>query len=77
MTDKEVKHMLEVPILATISEHRIVPQSISKKVPVVRHSPRSKVSKQFKTLAGDIMGYKARTKPRNKNWVDRFLDWLS
>lgn len=56
MPADEIAGMLEVPVLATISEDRNIPDSIAAKVPVVLWKPRSKSSRSFRKLAATLVG---------------------
>jgi len=57
MTKSEIVHMTELPILAEISEDYKVPESISKRIPIVHYRPNSQVSHEIKRLAAWLVGY--------------------
>jgi septum site-determining protein MinD len=56
LTQKEVEMMTELPVIAVIPHDKNVPKSLAKKTPVVLHKPRSSASKEFRKLAGFIIG---------------------
>jgi len=69
MTTKEIRSLLEHPVIAKIPEDIDVQKSIAKKSPVVFQFPRSKASREFKRLAANLLG---------EEFVERkgFLDFL-
>ena len=71
----EIRTMLEVPIISIVPEDIAVQKSISKKVPVVHHKPRSKSSIQFQRLASRILG-ESYFGVRKKSWLERLFFWI-
>lgn len=71
----EMQSILEYPIIGFVPEDMEVAKSISMKMPVVHHSPKSKASHEFKRIAASIVGevYK---EPRPKSWITIFFKWL-
>jgi septum site-determining protein MinD len=74
MPMSEIRNMLEVPIISIIPEDIHIPKSISKKIPVVHHKPRSKSSVQFQKLASRITGEPYRG-DKEKSWLERLFFW--
>ncbi len=56
LSTREIEDMLELPVLAVIPEDENVKKAIAKRVPVVKYSPNSPASIEFKKLAGQIVG---------------------
>jgi septum site-determining protein MinD len=75
MSMSEIRSMLDVPIISIIPEDIHIPKSISKKIPVVHHKPRSKSSIQFQKLASRITGEPYRG-AEEKSWVERLFFWM-
>jgi septum site-determining protein MinD len=75
MTLKDVHQMLEVPILATITEDSNVPKSISKKTPLVILNPNSKAAIDFQRLAEDLSN-EPRTAKKKRGLLSRLFFWL-
>jgi cell division ATPase MinD len=64
---------LGLPTLGVVNEDRRVKQAISKKEPVVTHSPHSRPARQFKAVAASLIGerYEVRESP-----IHRLFSWL-
>jgi septum site-determining protein MinD len=58
MTRSEIVHMTELPILAEISEDYKIPESISRRTPIVLSRPNSQASHEIKRLAAWMIGYR-------------------
>ncbi len=56
MSAAEVSDMVDVPVLATVSEDKNIPASIAAKVPVVLWKPRSRSARAFRRLAATLVG---------------------
>lgn len=76
LSKKEVHAMVEVPVIATVPEDLAVPRAIASKMPVVRHSPRSRAAREFKKLAAAVLG-EQHGQVKKKNWFERLLDYLA
>jgi len=79
MHHKEIENTCNTRILITIPEQRVVPESISARIPVTLFAPRSKVSMAFNDLAVELgLGSKGLGAERAAgNVVARFFHWLS
>ena len=75
MTLKDVQEMLEVPIIATISEDSNIPKSISKKIPLVILHPSSRAAVEFQRLAEDI-SHEVRIARRKKGLFKKLFFWM-
>ena len=53
---KEIRSMLEQPIIAVIPEDLKVQEAIAAKKPVLMHAPSARSSREFKRLAANLMG---------------------
>lgn len=56
LEEREIKEMLELPILARVPEDTSVQEAIHKKVPVVHHRPAAPASREFVRLASTLTG---------------------
>src|SRR3989344_2207094 len=65
MRMEDIQNMLDSQILAIIPEHIDVQKSISKRTPVVLHSPNSPPSREIRRLASRLIGVEYR---ENKPW---------
>jgi len=74
MEKEEIMHMLSVPILGEIREDINVHRSISKKKPVIYHSPRSPSARDFKRTAAAIMNEPYKEEPMGL--MDAIVNWL-
>jgi septum site-determining protein MinD len=72
----EIKSILEVPIIGAVPEDIAVPKSIAKRIPVVRHKPKSRASVEFQRLAARIVG-EPWASIKKKTWIDRLFFWLT
>lgn len=72
---KDVREMLRVPVLATISEDSNVPKSISKKTPLVILHPNSKAAQEFQKLAEEI-AHGAKGLRKRKSIFKRLFFWM-
>ena len=70
MRMEDIQNMLDSQILAIIPEHIDVQKSISKRTPVVLHSPNSPPSREIRRLASRLIGVEYR---ENKPWYRLFL----
>ena len=79
MHHKEIESTCNAPILVTIPEDRIVPESISARMPAVIYKPRSPVSKNFNDLAVElgIGGKMVGGEDAEGNAFARFFRWIS
>ena len=77
MSLKDIKHMLEVPILAIIPEDSNVPKSISKKIPLVSLNPNSQAAVEFRRLAEEIAYGMKTTSRKKKSLLRRIFFWMS
>ncbi|MBU3904701.1 MAG: cell division ATPase MinD [Nanoarchaeota archaeon] len=74
MSIENVQHMLEKPIISIIPEDIAIPRSIACKIPVVKNSPSSKSSKEFRRLAAQISG--SEFVEKEGNWFERVFGWM-
>jgi len=56
LTNSEISNMLGAPIIAEIPEDSHVRESIAKRVPILYHKPKSKVSREIRRLAAHLVG---------------------
>lgn len=63
MDSKEIRSLLEQPIIAKIPEDVKVQEAIALKKPVVFHAPNAKASKEFKRLAANLLGEEYKEEP--------------
>lgn len=81
LSEREVKEMLEVPILANIPEDAAVQEAIHKKTPVLSHKPSAASSKEFMRLAQSLTGATPATNGYNghngdSGFFTRFREWM-
>ncbi|MFH1126772.1 MAG: AAA family ATPase [archaeon] len=72
MSAKEVELFLELPVLATIRNHRKVREAIAYRTPVVVHSPHASVSKQIRNIAYKLL----EQEPPKESVVDKIKTFL-
>ncbi len=53
---KVIEDVLETPVIARISEHRKVRESVALKIPMTAYAPRSKITREIKRLSHHITG---------------------
>lgn len=73
LTRSEIENMLEIPILAEISEADAIQESISKRTPLVYHNPNHISSRQLKKLAYNLVGLDYEIK---KPWHEKIFGFL-
>ena len=73
LSREDIESMLEVPILAEISESDAIQESISKRMPIIYHNPSHISSQQFKKLAYNLVGIDYEIK---KPWHERLFGFL-
>ena len=77
---KEIESTCDARILTTIAEEKVVPESISARMPAVLYAPRSAVSRSFNDLSVELgfggQGIIGRA-AAGRNPVARFFAWLS
>lgn len=73
LSEKEIRNMLELPILSKIPEDPTVPISIGNKTPAVYFNPVSPSSKAFKKLGGDLIGEEIEL---GSGFFQRLISWL-
>jgi len=56
MSSSQIRSMLDVDVLAEIPEDVAVPESISKRTPVVHHKPHSPSSRSMRQFAAQLIG---------------------
>lgn len=56
MSLKNIKEMLEVPILGIVPEDNAIPESLVKKNSVIHTKPKSKASKAYRDIAAKLLG---------------------
>lgn len=78
LSEKEVKDMLEVPILALVPEDANVQLAIHNKTPVVHHRPRAAASREYVKLASVLTGDAAVPNGHNGNssFFEKFKAWM-
>jgi len=79
MHQREIESTCNVPILVSIPEDRVVPESISARIPVVLYAPKSPVSRDLGDLAVELGlgGGGGGGAAIGGNAVARFFRWLS
>ena len=73
---EEVESMIGHPVIKTVPEDSRVPESIAVKEPVVRHSPKSRVSREIKKLAAEIAGVDYNPRVEKKGLFSRLFSFL-
>lgn len=58
LSDIEIEHISEIPVIGTVPHHQDVLKSLHKRIPVSIHSPRSIASLEFERIAAKIAGEK-------------------
>jgi len=71
---EDIKHMLDVDVLAAIPEDDAVKQAIAEKTPVVHFAPKSKASREIRKLAAQLVGEDVFIK--NEPWFVRLFKFL-
>ncbi|MEM7827082.1 MAG: cell division ATPase MinD [Candidatus Aenigmatarchaeota archaeon] len=56
LTDKEIRDLLDLPIIAKISEDEDIRKSITMKIPIIKYKPNSSNSIELRMLASFIAG---------------------
>lgn len=74
LSEREIKEMLEVPVLARIPEDASVQEGIHKKSPVVTHRPHSPASREFIGLASALTGEPIPN--GHSSFLGRFREWM-
>ncbi|MCD6399130.1 MAG: cell division ATPase MinD [Candidatus Aenigmarchaeota archaeon] len=74
LSEKEIKNMLELPILTKIPEDSVVPLSIGNKIPVVHFDPFSPSSKAINKFGADLVGKEFEMK--EFGFFQRIMTWL-
>jgi len=74
LSEKEIKNMLELPILTKIPEDSVVPLSIGNKIPVVHFDPFSPSSKAINKFGADLVGKEFEMK--EFGFFQRIMIWL-
>lgn len=72
MSAREIELFLELPVLATIRNHRKVREAIACRTPVVSHSPHASVSKQIVNIAYKML----EQEPPKESAVDKIKTFL-
>ncbi|MCK5332952.1 MAG: hypothetical protein KAJ24_00425, partial [Candidatus Aenigmarchaeota archaeon] len=56
LTEESIESMTEMPVLATLHDHRKVREAIAHRKPLVLHAPKNRTSKAIVQLAGHLCG---------------------
>jgi len=74
LSEREIKDMLELPILTKVPEDSLIPLSIGNKIPVVRFDPFSPSSQAFNKLGADLVGKEPQIE--GFGFFQRIITWL-
>ncbi|MCX8194238.1 MAG: cell division ATPase MinD [Candidatus Pacearchaeota archaeon] len=74
LSTKNIKALMEKPILARVPEDDSVKESIMQRSPVVLTHPKSKAAKSYKRLAAKIANVEY--KEENKSFFEKLFGWL-
>ncbi|MCX8194393.1 MAG: cell division ATPase MinD [Candidatus Pacearchaeota archaeon] len=74
--DKEIKMMIEKPILARIPEDNALRESLALRDAVVHTHPKSASARAYKKLAEKIIGIKHEQKLKEKTNKPSFFEWI-
>ncbi|QQG39375.1 MAG: cell division ATPase MinD [Candidatus Aenigmatarchaeota archaeon] len=74
LSEREVKEMLETPILARVPEDVGVQEAIHKKSPVVNHRPSAPSSREFVRLAASLTGEQYTN--GHSGFFEKFKTWM-
>jgi len=73
MSIKNIKEMLEIPILGVVPEDEKVQESLSMKNPVFHTHPHSRAAKSYKKIAATLIGRPLKELERPQNFLERIL----
>ena len=76
MSIKEIKDMLDVPLLGVIPHDEKVDEAISAKEPIVRYAPRSKSAVEFNRLAANLVGEEFEEPLHNRGFWTSLFSWF-
>ena len=76
MSLKDIRRMVEIPILVSIPEDSNVPKSISKKTPLVSLKPNSQAAVEFRRLAEEIAYGTKATSTKKRSLLRRLFFWM-
>lgn len=75
---KEIKDILELPVVSQIPEDKLIAESIAVKQPIIEYAPDSDAAIEINRLAHKMTGRKFRhRKPVNMRILDRLVGWMS
>lgn len=75
---KEIRDVLELPVISQIPEDKLVAESIAAKQPIIEYAPDSGAAIEITRLAHKMTGRKFRyKKPVNLRILERLVGWMS
>ena len=75
---KEIKELLELPVISQIPEDKLIAESIAAKQPIIEYAPGSDAAIEINRLAHKMTGRRFRyRKPVNMRILDRLVGWMS
>ncbi len=78
LSAEQIEKMLGCNILAEVPEDKLVPKSISMKIPLFAHDPNSDAAIEFNRLAHKLIGKEFKHKKRKSfNIIDVLVGWMS